>query len=211
MRFTCSNCNSPITIPDAKLPEASRFKVKCPNCNQLIVLDKAAAARKKDDAAQPQEKGLSNESVSYNKTMEPEIFPPGAKILFHMISNADWRDEAQAFFTQMGYHESTAGTPEEARLKIRLNDYHLLFLDDSPECEMVLQEIAQWPGNRRRALNVILLGSKSASLDPIAAFVKGVNTYINTNDFDRSEELFSLALKSYDDYYRFLFQASDNV
>ncbi len=212
MQFTCSNCSSAITIPDAKLPEASRFKVKCPNCKQLVVLDKNAAAGQHKSTVSPTKATVhSDDTALFNKTMEPEIFPPGAKIYFHMVGNADWRDEAQAFFTQMGFHESTAETPEEARLKIRLNDYHLLFLDDRAECEIVLQEIARWPGNRRRLLNVILLGSRSASLDPIAAFVKGVNTYINTNDFDRSEELFSMALKSYDDYYRFFFQASENI
>ena len=94
-------------------------------------------------------------------------------------------------------------------MKIRLNDYHLLLLDDTPECDTVLQEIAQWPGVRRRTLNIVLLGSKSSSQDPITAFTKGINTYINANDLDRAEELLGMALKSYDDYYRYLFQASE--
>lgn len=210
MQFTCSKCKSSIHIPEEKLPENPRFKVKCPHCQQLVVLDRELAENK-GAAARAQEKKQHPDGGQLNVTLEPEIFPPGARIFFHLVANTDWREEAQAFFTQMGYHDSTAGSVEEARMKIRLNDYHLLFLDDQPSCDLILQELAQWPGNRRRNLNVILLGAKAASLDPIAAFVKGVNIYINTNDFDRAEELFSLSLKSYDDYYRFFFQASEET
>ncbi len=209
MRFTCSNCNSSISIPDEKLPESPRFKVKCPHCKELVVLDKSQSASRETAHHVQDHKPTGGDMLS-SKPLEPEIFPPGARVYFHLVENEDWREEAQAYFTQMGYHESTAHSAEEARMKIRLNDYHLIFLDDRPDCELILQELSQWPGNRRRSLNVILLGSKSASLDSIAAFVKGVNTYINTNDFDKSEELFSLALKSYDDYYRYFFQASEN-
>lgn len=208
MRFNCANCQKELNIPDEKLPATPRFKVKCPHCQERVVLDKNESLDQAYKVMPPAEASgkLPEHEVPEHghPQLEPEIFPPGARILFMTLKSKRWIEEAQNFFQEMGYYESYAQDAREAVMKLRLNEYHVLLVEDSEDNQPVLDEIAMWPGIRRQLLNVVLIGQQAQSLDPQIAFRKGVNTYLNIHDIERGHELFGLVLKSYNDYYRFL-------
>lgn len=210
MKFTCSNCQKELNIPDNKLPETPRFKVKCPHCQERVVLEKPRKRPEMEmapDLTREHEEPESEQQPSSSPQLEPEIFPPGARIVFVAIDSQRWIEEAQEFFQEMGYHESKAVDVHEAAMKLRLNDYHVLLLEDSPKYKPLLDELGSWPGIKRRELNVVLIGEHAQSMDPQIAFRKGINTYINSHELERGHELFGLALKAYDEYYRYLSMA----
>lgn len=223
MRFTCSSCHKDLNIPDQKLPDVPKFKIKCPHCKQHVVLDKenptenglavapeeaGLTIQRRSDAEQPQQE---QPTPPPSAAFEPEIFPPGARVVFKLIENKHWKDESESFFQEMGYYESTANGVDEAILKVRLNDYHVIFFDDNEENKGLLEEIGQWPGVKRRSINVVLLGDQAPSFDPIIGFQKGINAYININDLDRTGEHLANILRAYDEYYRFHAQAAEQI
>ncbi len=215
MRFNCSNCFKELNIPDERLPSTPRFKIKCPHCQERVVLDKNEAMDLSKTAMPPDDaSGRMPEHEVPDQSrpmMEPEIFPPGARIVFMALRSKRWIEEAQNFFQEMGYYESYAQDAQEAVIKLRLNEYHVLLVEDNEDNRSVLDEIGQWPGNRRQLINVVLIGEQAQSLDPQLAFRRGVNVYLNIHDTERGHELFGLVLKGYDDYYRFLRQAQEEM
>lgn len=233
MLFTCSNCFNELNIPDAKLPPTPRFKVKCPHCGERVVLDKNAAVppgglpdtppasdpgpdMAPDLRPELQENAMSvlsppTAAAAPGPQLEPEIFPPGARVVFMALTDQRWLHETQEFFQEMGFYDSRARDALEAVMKLRLNDYQVVLLEDSPTFAPILEELAQWPGLRRRGLNVILIGDQAQSLDPRIAFRKGVNTYLNSHEAERGHELLGMALKAYDEYYRYLHLAQESL
>ncbi len=203
MKIQCNSCGKTMQLADDKLPDSPRFKIKCPGCKADIVVDKAKAAE------------TTPEALPANGTpppvIEPEIYPPGAQVAFLYLDDQVWLRAASNFFQETGYHESTASSLTEAIQKLRLNSYHVLLLEDTQENKRLLAEIAAWPGNKRRELNLILLGHSSPSQDPMAAFNKGVNTYLNLDDREEAGTLLHNALKSYESYYQYYFLAFNEL
>lgn len=215
MRFICSSCHKEIGIPDNKLPSTPRFKVKCPHCQERVVLDKNSPygenqgmAMAPDLTHEAEEQDAARES---SMQVEPEIFPPGARIVFMALDSKRWIEAAQGYFSEMGYYESRASDVREAVMKLRLNDYHVLLVEDSKKYQAILAELASWPGVKRRTINVILIGDNAQSLDPQIAFRRAINTYFNIHDLDRGHELFGMALKAFDEYYRYLQMAKGEL
>ena len=62
----------------------------------------------------------------------------------------------------------------------------------------MLKEIARWPGQVRREVNVILLGRKGSSFDPKQAFLQGVNVYLDQSDTDNAEQYLDQARSEFE-------------
>lgn len=208
MRFICTHCEKELNIPDDRLPPAQKFKVKCPHCAEPLLLDKknpmAARIEQKPPPRSEAAQKPEQQEVPTISEMDPEIFPPGSRIVFMLLHSEEWREAASNFFQEMGYHESTAKDTNEALLKLRMNDYHVVMLEETGETNSLIEEMGRWPGQRRRMYNLVLLGSAAQSLDPHFAFRKGVNCYLNVNDSDRGHDLLGFALRGYEEFYRFL-------
>ena len=210
MRFNCSSCQRELNIPEDKLPSSDKFKVRCPKCKQELILEKSKAlteGAKPGDAEPMMEQGFSSGLDSI--TIEPEIFPPGAKIVFTMVNDERWLEAISSFFQEMGYYESTAGSEDEATLKVRLNDYHVIILEDEEANRQIFDEVGTWNGLRRRECNVIALGRDAPSLDSKMSFELGVNFYLNKQDLVAANDLFRDLLRGYSDYYRWLYSARE--
>ncbi|AGW14310.1 zinc-ribbon domain-containing protein [Megalodesulfovibrio gigas] len=194
MRITCTSCNRELSVPDNKLPDAPRFKIKCPQCRKEIVVERMDKL----------DHSFTSASFDVSGVVEPEVFPPGARVAFLLIGEKSWRNAALAWLNAEKYYQSTASTAHEAMLKLRLNDYQLVMIEDREDYQSVLAEIATWPGLRRRTVNLVLLGHDAASLDPQISFRRGVNTYLSLADAARCAELMDSVLKGYEMYYQYL-------
>jgi predicted Zn finger-like uncharacterized protein len=194
MRLTCEHCEYAFDLPDSKVPNASRFRFRCPKCGERNFWDRDQAER------EPGETGAGAQDEDGVEDMEPEMYPPGEKVAFVFIQDETWREKAEQYCFQAGYHVSTAEKPAEAMQKLRLNSYNMVILEDRQENARVLQEIGKWPGWLRREVNCIMVGDQAESFDPNMAFVQGVNSYLTLNEADQAEELLERAQRSLSRY-----------
>lgn len=193
MRVACEHCSKVLNIPDQKIPDTSRFKIRCPYCQKktLVDLDTNQVEEKQVDPEVAQE-------ISSNfKSLEPDIFPPGAAVVFLYLQDKEWREECKHYFESRGYYISSVETSEQAVQKLRLNTYELICIEDSNENESLSQEIAKWSGKQRANINFIMVGDRANSFDPTKSFVRGVDTYLNIGDQKQKQDLLDQALEGF--------------
>jgi predicted Zn finger-like uncharacterized protein len=190
MFVSCPTCSQTFEIPDSKIPGTSRFGVKCPTCREKIVVESKEA---KDQPSQAQAPAATKKRPA----IEPDLFPPGSQVVFSFVQSGVWNGALETFFSSEGYYLSKASDVEEAILKLRLNEYQVVIVDDRYANAPLLQEIGTWAGFRRRRINVLLLGDATESMSPYEAFRRGVNAYLNINDIDRAKELFEESLRGF--------------
>lgn len=116
------------------------------------------------------------------------------------VQDREWAEQAREYLTQMGIYLSTAESVSQGRQKLNLNRYNWVIVQDLPENQPLLREIAAWPGYRRREVNCLLVGEAAESFDPNAAFVRGMNGYLALEDAERIEELLEQAREEYNQY-----------
>lgn len=143
--------------------------------------------------------------------VEPDFFPPGARVAFLYLPTPGWKEAAQRFFESQGFAIATAASAEEAVAKLRLNSYEVLLLEDSPDGAKVLTELATLPGTVRQAMNVLLTGSEGGSLDPRTAFLKSVNAYLAAGDHSKAAQLLPQAMATYQEHYQSLLRAKADL
>ncbi len=220
MRIECTGCGQAMNVPDDRLPAVPKFMVRCPKCQQEITVERPEFAAQ---AVQEHEHGQAESAAPAAATpppppppppgpdipagLEPEIFPPGAKVAFVSLADTAWREGAEAFLKEQGYALSEAESPGEAVGKLRLNHYDLLLLDQGETGRTILTEIATWSGLKRREANIVLVGQGAPSLDPKASFENGVNNWLALDDAGRAADLLGQALEAYTLYYQPLTQA----
>lgn len=193
MQISCEHCKKTLNIPDDKLPDASRFRLRCPHCHNKTLVELKNPQAEDEHIATESAPDISSNS----KQVEQDIFPPGAVVAFLYFQDQDWSVEGQQYFQDRQYYVSTAENNEEAVQKLKLNTYELICIEDKTEYKDLWQEIASWPGKQRSRINVIMVGERANSFDPNEAFVRGVDTYLHLTDQNTKEQLLDQAIEGY--------------
>ncbi|MDY7000846.1 MAG: zinc-ribbon domain-containing protein [Thermodesulfobacteriota bacterium] len=212
MRLSCPNCQKELNIPDDKLPDVNRFVLTCPSCRDKMTVDRDGDKVSASPVGRPipaPEAPPEAPAEPQLPVVEPEVFPPGSKVVFLSLHDPAWKGAVESFFKDKGYNLSSSDDVLEAVAKLRLNHYDVFVTEDSDACAPLMSEVNSWPGFRRRDLNCILVGEESASLQPQAAFEKGVNFYLNKSDASRAGELFADVCRGFDLYYRMFALAAE--
>ncbi|BBD07804.1 hypothetical protein [Desulfovibrio ferrophilus] len=206
MQFTSPYSNKEFTIPDEKLPAADRFSMKCPFTGKKILFLRVGDKIKVTATEQAREEAPAKSEKPALKLpqVEPDVYPPGSKVAFLFLQDGTWASSSQSFFQGRDYYVSTAADELEAIAKLRLNEYDILVAEDGAGSVRLQEEVASWPGGKRRAANVVLVGSQGQSNDPKAAFAKGVNAYLAQSDGAKASDLLEGALTGYELYYQML-------
>jgi hypothetical protein len=202
MRMTCPCGEREINIPDDKLPAVPKFGLKCPYCQKKLIAERVGDTLR-STFAEPQPAPAPSASAEPRlPAVEPDIFPPGASSAFLELDNAAWRKAAEDFLKEQGFYISEAEETLVGVAKLRLNNYRVVLLEDRPDTAPLLQEISSWPGHKRRSVNVLMIGSGAASMQPAIAFEKSVNAYLNEADVSRAGLLLAETLDAYELYYQ---------
>lgn len=200
------------SIPDAKLPDAPRFAMKCPFTGKKMVFERGEGgfsvnAGESQAPAPPPAPAPAPEPAKPALVLpqvEPEVFPPGSKVAFLFLADAAWDSAAREFFKGKGYYLSSAADELEAIAKLRLGDYHVLLAQDGEGSARLLDEVASWPGGKRRGVNFVIVGQEARSNDQQTAFLKGANAYLALSDGASAGDLLEGALTGYELYYQLL-------
>ncbi len=195
MRLTCEQCGKSFDVPEEKLPGQGRFRFTCPGCKGKNIVQ---LPQKGDQGGAGTDRDAAFSADDMNLAAEPEMFPPGAEVAFVRVHDQDWWERVEGYLLSTGFYLSTAENLNEAMHKLRLNSYQCVILEEGAEHEELLNEIACWPGQIRRDVNVILLGTQASSFDPGKAFVLGVNTYLSLSDLDSAEQYLDQARGEFD-------------
>ncbi|WP_461209370.1 hypothetical protein [Desulfocurvus sp. DL9XJH121] len=216
MQFKSPYNGKEFSIPDEKLPDAPRFAMKCPFTGKKMVFERGeqgfSVTAAETVAPGPAPRPAPPEPVKPALNLpqvEPEVFAPGSKVAFLFLADGAWAEGARSFFAGKGYEVSGASDELEAIAKLRLGEYHVLVAQDGEGAANLLDEVAGWPGGKRRSVNFLLVGGDAPSNDQQAAFVKGVNAYLALADGPRAGDLLEGALRGYDLYYQLMNMAAN--
>ncbi len=190
MRITCPNCQKQLSIADEKIPAGSVFKAVCPGCKESFTVDAPVSVK-------PQPRPTAQASP-----VEPDIFPPGAKVVALALHDAPWSETLRNSFQDLGYHISLLEDAETALGKLEVNAYDMIIIQEGGPFHALIELIHSWPGAKRRKTNLVLIGEDGESLHPGLAFKKGADSYFHRTDHARAMDLVSAAVQTFDATYR---------
>lgn len=197
MRINCDTCSKEFSLPEDKLPDARRFRVKCPSCGNKITVERPADQSLDEgiSSGQPREsEGVLSEEEFAGLT---PIKENNGLILFQ---DRDLLEAVRAPLEERGYTLAAATSSEEARRIFSTNPLSVVVLEDVEESLPILRDIHSQPGIVRRGINCVLVGDQASSMDVKEAFFRGVNTYLSSRDKDRFGELLTHALGKYSQF-----------
>lgn len=207
------------TLPDEKLPAAARFAMKCPFTGRRMILERrpdggyevsAAEGPATGAAPRPPVPGGAPVPAPALPQVEPDNHPPGTPVAF-LFLDGGWLGAAREFFSARGYAVSTASGELEAVARLRLNNYDVVLAGAGADCARLREEIASWPGARRRSVNLVLVGDQGPSNDPRLAFALGANVFLAQADEARAGDLLEGALTGYELRYQLMAAARKQV
>jgi len=206
------------TLPDEKLPAAARFAMKCPFTGRRMILERRPGGGYEVSAAEgpagadprPPVPGGAPAPAPALPQVEPDNHPPGTPVAF-LFLDGGWNPAAREFFTARGYGVSDAADELEAVARLRLNNYDVVLTGAGPGSARLREEIASWPGARRRAVNLVLVGDQGPSNDPRLAFALGANVFLAQADEAQAGDLLEGALTGYTLRYQLMAAARKQV
>lgn len=200
MQIRCDSCRKEFNLPEEKLPNTSRFRVKCPSCGNRIEVERPgdsgpsgeeAVSREQSPSAgqslSPAEEGRAYLDLSPNKEENALLF----------ILDEDLLLKVRQQLKKEGYRLAVVSTSGEALQVFYSSPLSLIVVEDKEECAPLLQKIHSQPGYARREINCILVGDQAQSFDNKQAFFQKVNTYLSRSDGDKFEVLLLQALGKY--------------
>lgn len=189
MQLTCEHCSKSFDLPEHKVPGGQKLRFACPACGEKNVVNLKQGSDNSNKDSKEKKQSPEVDSSKFEITIEPDMYPPGSEVAFIFVYDSVWEERAKQHWEAKGYYVSLAEDKNEAVQKIALNKYSIILIEDVPENKPLLQEIANWPGDKRREINCIIVGGHAESFDPQQAFINGVNSYINIEQRDNIEEL----------------------
>jgi predicted Zn finger-like uncharacterized protein len=195
MRVGCDSCGREFSLPEDKLPDAQRFRVKCPSCGNRITVE-----RPSDGSG---DGGVSGEPVRESGEQDTEgaeyagLTPDRAKNGLLLFSDEGLLEAVRAPLEENGYTLVATATSGTAIRIFYANPLSLVVVEDTRESDALLREVHSQPGITRREINCILVGDGDRSLDRRQAFYRGVNVYLAREDRDHFRELLPRALGAY--------------
>ena len=196
MRINCDSCGKEFTLPEEKLPDAARFRVKCPSCGHRIAVERPARESGRSGEA-------GKETDRGSATGDPEdlggvehlgLSPEKEKNALLLVADHDLLEAVRAPLELQGFHWVAPSSSKEAIRIFHSNPLVLLVVEDREESEPLLRELHSQPGYIRREINCVLVGDRAKSFEQQQAFLLGVNTYLARSEMDRFSELLPRAV-----------------
>lgn len=180
MEIKCSRCDTSFNLPDDRIPDAKKFKLNCPRCRETIVIDRS-------------------EPVNGSAAL-PETFPHDATVAFLFVPNELLSQRIKICLKKNGIYISESSSLAEAVEKVRINYYNVIVIEESKEFTTLSDVFKKWNGQRRRDVNIVVVGANCQSMHSHEAFMRGVNSVIGKCDNDEIDKFMELALGEYKKY-----------
>jgi len=195
MRISCDSCRREFNLSEDRVPDAPRFRVKCPSCGNRIAVERPVSEPQDEEPGRDSAQGAEpTDSDSLEGAEFLGLTPEKENNALLLISEDDLLDAVRDPLEQEGYRVVATSSSAEAIRIFNSNPLSLFVVEDLEDNAPLLRELHSQPGYARRELNYILVGDRAPSLDKQQAFLQGVNTYLSRADKDRYHELLPRAL-----------------
>lgn len=195
MRISCDSCHGEFTLSEDKVPDAQRFRIKCPSCGNRIAVDRSASQpRGGEEAREPTRTDGDADSGSREGSVFLGLTPEKEDNGLLLMTDEGLLEAARKPLEGQGYRLVATSSANEAIQIFYANPLSLFVVEDLEDNAPFLRELSSQPGYTRRELNCILVGDRAPSLDREQAFLRGVNIYLSRADKERFGELLTRAV-----------------
>ncbi len=235
MEIVCGSCKAKLNIPDEKLPQGQRVSIKCPRCQNKIVLD--TATKKPDEKLHadqaPDATGHSASDSPVSSTTETSetssgdnmyglddteaasaltSYGEGEKLALIMVTDTRPSDKIDEALAKMEYHVIRAKNTQEAVAKMRLQNFDLVILSDLFDNvplgrSPVMQYLNQLSMSVRRKMFILLISDACRTLDHMMAFAMSANLVINWKDLDKLSTILPRSVSDNEKFYKVFMDA----
>ncbi|MFH2203287.1 MAG: zinc-ribbon domain-containing protein [Elusimicrobiota bacterium] len=214
MNITCKSCAAELNLPDDKIPQnIPRITVKCPKCQQPIVIEfnkpaaqAPAAAPPTEDIPQPAAPPPPAEPPPEEEFDEIEGLAEGDRLAMVCFDDSAARDAAKKALENLAYAVHTPAKPAEGVFWLRRYKYEVVLVHrdyGGSEAENpVLRYLRPLAMLHRREMCVGLVGKDIKTLDNMTAFAKSANFVIAEGDLEKLEDITRKTVADNDKFYR---------
>ena len=212
MKVTCNSCQQIITVDESKA-SGKTFRVKCPGCSNLIVVNREQPAA--SNTPPPQTNNVEEIVKREVEKAKREIFESMANLFGADIAKVqappseeagdDYKralicdpdqpmiDQITTVLKRLGYQVDSAKTAADAIKKLDQFSYRMITVGsdfpDAKDAPKILGRINGQKSAQRRETFVVSISSTVKNTDATTAFLHGANIIVNKDDLGSLESL----------------------
>src|SRR5256714_8192705 len=232
MIIRCDNCSVSLQLDQTKIPDGN-FSVRCPRCQNLLRVQKAASGKglstveqlAANQAAAPSAEGAgktaeNGSGVQINNALrslmsalqadkgvlaDEEMDERPRRVLLCLGQKAD---ETARSLAKAGYKVYVAQTPAQANERLRDGKTEIMifspdFAADLGGAAIIQQKANSMYSSERRRLFLILLEDAGSTMNAHDAFLRNLNLIVNTADLAQLPLILNRAIGDYNDLYHY--------
>ncbi len=208
MDIACHKCQSKFRLPDEKVPAGKALSLKCPKCQEKIILE-ADPPPEREDIAITSGHGFEEvQAESWDAAEKPfDFVEEEGKTALVCESDAVVREKIINALGMMDYHITVVESGREALKKMRYHVYDMILVNETfessdPDSNGVLIYLERLGIVTRRNIFVVMLTNRFRTLDNMMAFQRSVNMVLNISNIDEIDKILQRGLADNDYFYR---------
>ncbi|MBV9240381.1 MAG: zinc-ribbon domain-containing protein [Acidobacteria bacterium] len=232
MIIRCDNCSVSLQLDESKIP-SGKFSVRCPRCQNLLRVDKAASPV--DQLAENKAAPVAAESPDFKAKEQDFEVNNALKSLMSALSSTQQaasisddeeekprrillclgthQDDTARLLAKSGYKVYVAQTPAQANERLREGKTEILifspdFAPDLGGAAIIQQRANAMYSSERRRLYLISLEDQGTTMNAQDAFLRNLNLIVNTADLPQLPLILQRSLSDYNDLYHYFNNAS---
>ncbi|MFO7985431.1 MAG: zinc-ribbon domain-containing protein [Desulfatiglandaceae bacterium] len=208
MEIVCENCSARLNIPDHKIPEGQRVRIKCPKCGARLTIE-------------PREKNMLNTHVPSEAPSAPEDIGGGEpaedmglqfygedeKLALILDLDTPDQDILKKVLSELGYRCLMEADAEQALKRMHLYVFDLVFLTDGfanvpVEQSPIMHYINRLSMSVRRRMFLALISTRFKTMDRMTAFAMSADLVVNKKDVANLNRILDTAISDHEKFYK---------
>lgn len=212
MEIICEKCNARLNIPDEKIPSGQQATVRCPKCQNKLMLNARGSRIKNatpavEGKAESHIKEVASDNDNWDDDASLDFFEEDAKLALVMGNGAQQIKKLGRTIEELGYRCVLAKNTRDAISKMRLHYFELVLLSDGFDGidlaqSPILQHINNLSMSVRRRVFLALVADEFKTMDHMMAFAMSANMVINGGDLDRLTSIMQHAISDNEKFYK---------
>lgn len=196
MNIKCPHCNTPLSVPDHKIPRDREISFKCPKCRDKVLIPPLNFPEKND--LESSEKVNTMDSGAFSAQGRPRALV--------CMEDALGKAKIQAACDRTGFEVESVDSISLALKKMAYHIYPLVVADEAFGRNLGFNALARHMNDLdmslRRRICFVMVKEDLVTGDHAAAFHASVNDIIGSESLDHPEDILARALTDHENFYR---------